>query len=135
MNRIKTFINILLRIIFKDDTEAPTDLKQRLEILKKRNTICEQVISELGYYDYETYNYAYRIYDYSAEELNYLSHKYGFLKDIMELDKLIYKRMKYIKKQIRSRKQDITDPKAIDRNFIDLIDELKLFEKECINAK
>ena len=128
MNRIKTFINILLRIIFKDDTEAPADLKQRLEILKKRNTICEQVISELGYYDYETYNYAYRIYDYSAEELNYLSHKYGFLKDIMELDKLIYKRMKYIKKQIRSRNQDITDPKAIGRNFIDLIDELKLFE-------
>ena len=128
MNRIKTFINILLRIIFKDDTEAPADLKQRLEILKKRSTICEQVISELGYYDYETYNYAYRIYDYSAEELNYLSHKYGFLKDIMELDKLIYKRMKYIKKQIRSRKQDITDPKAICRNFIDLIDELKLFE-------
>ena len=128
MNRIKTFINILLRIIFKDDTEAPADLKQRLEILKKRRTICEQVISELGYYDYETYNYAYRIYDYSAEELNYLSHKYGFLKDIMELDKLIYKRMKYIKKQIRSRKQDITDPKAIGRNFIDLIAELKLFE-------
>ena len=128
MNRIKTFINILLRIIFKDDTEAPADLKQRLEILKKRNTICEQVISELGYYDYETYNYAYRIYDYSAEELNYLSHKYGFLKDIMELDKLIYKRMKYIKKQIRSRKQDITDPKAIGRKFIDLIDELQLFE-------
>ena len=128
MNRIKTFINILLRIIFKEDTEVPTALKQRLEILKARNSICERVINELGYYDYETYNYAYRVYDYSAEELNYLMYEHGFLKEIMDLDKLIYQRMKYIKKQMRRRKQDITDPKTICRNFINVIDELKIFE-------